>query len=121
MRKKSRKKLFNKNQKSFYFEEYLQTNEPFKKQKKTVMSEDRIYILFFLFISLILIFSISITNISLQKSEIKKIENKKKSIISLRKDIIDRNGILISRNITAYHAAVKTSLVKDKKKISGKG
>tara|TARA_Y100000591_G_scaffold263337_1_gene236446 strand:+ start:696 stop:2420 length:1725 start_codon:yes stop_codon:yes gene_type:complete len=116
MRKKSRKKLFNKNQKSFYFEEYLQTNEPFKKQKKTVMSEDRIYILFFLFISLILIFSISITNISLQKSEIKKIENKKKSIISLRKDIIDRNGILISRNITAYHAAVKTSLVKDKKK-----
>ena len=44
--KKSRKKLFNKNQKSFYFEEYLQTNEPFKKQKKTVMSEDRIYILF---------------------------------------------------------------------------
>ncbi len=116
MGKKSRKKLFNKNQKSFYFEEYLQTNEPFKKQKKTVMSEDRIYILFFLFISLILIFSISITNISLQKSEIKKIENKKKSIISLRKDIIDRNGILISRNITAYHAAVKTSLVKDKKK-----
>ena len=116
MGKKSRKKLFNKNQKSFYFEEYLQTNESFKKQKKTVMSEDRIYILFFLFISLILIFSISITNISLQKSEIKKIENKKKSIISLRKDIIDRNGILISRNITAYHAAVKTSLVKDKKK-----
>ena len=78
MGKKSRKKLFNKNQKSFYFEEYLQTNESFKKQKKTVMSEDRIYILFFLFISLILIFSISITNISLQKSEIKKIENKKK-------------------------------------------
>ena len=116
MRKKGRKKLFNKNQKSFYFEEYLQTNEPFKKQKKTVMSDDRIYILFFLFISLILIFSISITSISLQKSEIKKIENTKKSIISLRKDITDRNGILISRNITAYHAAVKTSLVKDKKK-----
>ena len=82
MGKKSRKKLFNKNQKSFYFEEYLQTNESFKKQKKTVMSEDRIYILFFLFISLILIFSISITNISLQKSEIKKIENKKKSTYS---------------------------------------
>ena len=116
MGKKSRKKLFNKNQKSFYFEEYLQTNEPFKKQKKTVMSDDRVYILFFLFISLILIFSISITSISLQKSDIKKIENTKKSKISLRKDILDRNGILISRNITAYHAAVKTSLVKDKKK-----
>ena len=116
MRKKGRKKLFNKNQKSFYFEEYLETNEPFKKQKKTVMSDDRIYILFFLFISLILIFSISITSISLQKSDIKKIENTKKSKISLRKDILDRNGILISRNITAYHAAVKTSLVKDKKK-----
>ena len=50
MKKKGRKKLFNKNQKSFYFEEYLQTNEPFKKQKKTVMSDDRVtFFFFFLF------------------------------------------------------------------------
>ena len=90
------------------------------KNKKKQLCPKTEFIFFFFFISLILIFSISITNISLQKSEIKRIENTKKSIISLRKDIIDRNGILISRNITAYHAAVKTGLVKDKK-ISGKG
>ena len=34
----------------------------------------------------------------------------------IRNDIIDRNGILLSRNITAYHAAIKPSFIKDKKK-----
>ena len=33
----------------------------------------------------------------------------------LRRDIVDRNGIIISRNINAYHAAVDPKLVKDKK------
>ena len=67
-----------------------------KKKQLCPMTE---FTFFFSFISLILIFSISITSISLQKSDIKKIENTKKSKISLRKDILDRNGILISRNI----------------------
>ena len=34
----------------------------------------------------------------------------------VRNDIVDRNGILLSRNVTAYHAAIKPKLVKDKKK-----
>ena len=34
----------------------------------------------------------------------------------LRNDIVDRNGILLSRNIKAYHVAIKPSLIKDKKK-----
>ena len=33
----------------------------------------------------------------------------------IRNDIIDRNGILLSRNITAYHAAIRPNLIKDKK------
>ena len=31
------------------------------------------------------------------------------------RDIIDRNGILISRNIKSYHAAIKPNLIKNKK------
>ena len=34
---------------------------------------------------------------------------------TLRQDIVDRNGEIISRNINSYHAAVKTSLIKNKK------
>ena len=33
----------------------------------------------------------------------------------MRRDIVDRNGIIISRNINTYHAAVDPKLVKDKK------
>ena len=34
---------------------------------------------------------------------------------NLRRDIVDRNGILISRNVKTYHAAVNPRLIKDKK------
>ena len=32
----------------------------------------------------------------------------------LRRDIIDRNEILISRNVKSFHAAVKPNLIKNK-------
>ena len=32
----------------------------------------------------------------------------------LRRDILDRNGVLIARNINSYHAAVKPNLIKNK-------
>jgi len=41
---------------------------------------------------------------------------KKTSHFSLiRRDIVDRNGVLISRNINTFHAAIDPKLVKDKK------
>ena len=36
--------------------------------------------------------------------------------MSFRRDIVDRNGVLVARNIRSYHAAIKPSLIKDKKK-----
>ena len=33
----------------------------------------------------------------------------------LRRDIVDRNGIIISRNINTFHAAIDPKLIKDKK------
>ena len=71
MRKKIKKnKKFNKNQTSFYFEDYLETNKKENSQKKNNLFQDRIYLLFFLFFSLILIFSIRIIHVSLNKIEI---------------------------------------------------
>ena len=44
------------------------------------------------------------------------VKNYKYNFVPVRNDIIDRNGVLLSRNITAYHAAIKPSFIKDKKK-----
>ena len=34
----------------------------------------------------------------------------------IRRDIVDRNGVLLSRNVNTFHAAIDPKLVKDKKK-----
>jgi len=75
--KKRRKINKIKNQTSFYFEDYLETNKKNKIFKKFNNFQDRIYLLFFIFFSLILIFSIKISHISLSKKEIFNLYEKK--------------------------------------------
>ena len=115
MRKKPKKNKYqNINQKSFFFEDYLETNKKNKFSHKNNFYQDRIYLLFFLFFSLIFIFSIRITYVSLNKIEIFDQEHTQKQFSLLRRDIVDRNGVLISRNIKSFHAAVNPSLIKNK-------
>ena len=104
-----------KNQKSFYFEDYLETNKKNKILKKSNNFQDRIYILFFFFFSLILIFSIKITHISLDRKTTFNIEKHSSQFSLIRRDIVDRNGEIISRNINTFHAAIDPKMVKDKK------
>ena len=71
MKKKQKKdKYYNKNQTSFFFEDYLETNKKNKSLEKKNILQDRIYLLFFLFFSLILIFTVRIIHVSLNKIEI---------------------------------------------------
>ena len=115
MKKKYKKsKNLNLNQKSFYFEDYLETNKKNKFFKKNNLSHDRMYLLFFLFFSLIVIFSIRIIHVSLNKIELNVQENVPKKFSLLRRDIVDRNGALISRNIKSFHAAINPKLIKNK-------
>jgi len=115
MKRKFRKnKDININQKSFYFEDYLETNQKKKKIKNSSISQDRVYLLFFLFFSLITIFSIKIIFVSLKNIETYNKKNNSSHFIALRRDIIDRNGILISRNVKSFHAAIKPNLIKNK-------
>ena len=104
----------NKNQTSFYFEDYLETNRKNKFSERNNIFQDRIYLLFFLFFSLILIFSIRIIHVSLNKIELFNEINSLKKFVLLRRDIVDRNGELISRNINSYHAAINPKLVNNK-------
>ncbi len=113
---KKKNKNLNKNQRSFYFEDYLETNQKQRKFLKSYISEDRIYVLFFFFVCLILTFTIKITAISLQTPKFLEVAKNDYKFLPLRRDIVDRNGILISRNIKAYHAGIRPSLIKDKEK-----
>ena len=69
MKQKSKKNK-NINQTSFYFEDYLETNKKNKVREKSQNFQDRIYLLFFFFFSLIFIFSLKMTVISLNKKNI---------------------------------------------------
>ena len=116
MKKQNKKnKDHNINQKSFYFEDYLETNQKKKNIKDINVSQDRIYLLFFLFFSLIVIFSVKIIFISLKNLEIYKKNNDPINQLSLRRDIVYRNGDLVSRNVKSFHAAINPNLVKNKK------
>ena len=114
--KKKRRKNKHINQASFYFEDYIETNKKNKILKKSNNFQDRIYLLFFFFFSLILIFSIKITHISLDNTNFN-LEERKSVYSLLRRDIVDRNGVIISRNINTFHAAIDPKLVKDKKNL----
>ena len=112
--KKINKKNKLTNQKSFYFEDYFETNKKSKIIKKSNNFQDRIYLLFFIFFSLVLIFSFKIINVSLSKKEILSSNDLNSKFSLLRRDIVDRNGILISRNIIRI-TQINPKLVYDKK------
>ena len=116
MNKRNKKKI-NINQTSFYFEDYIETNKKNKVLKKSNNFHDRIYLLFFFFLSFILIFSIKIIHISLNKKNIFNLEEQKSKFSLLRRDIVDRNGEIISRNINTFHAAIDPKQVTDKKNL----
>jgi len=112
--KKNNKNFIHHNQKSFFFEDFFEINQKQKKLYKSKILEDRLYVLFSVFFSLILIFSISIFSVSLQKSNLQGYKKTDQYFLPLRRDVVDRNGELIARNISSYHAAIKPNLIKNK-------
>ena len=112
--KKNNKNFINENQKSFFFTDFIETIQKNKKLNKSKIYEDRLYALFSFFFSLVLIFSISIFSISIQKSNFQGFKKTNYHSPLLRRDVLDRNGELMARNINSYHAAVKPSLIKNK-------
>jgi len=115
MKKKNNNKNFiHENQKSFFFDDFLETTQKNRKLNKSKIHEDRLYVLFSFFFSLILIFSISIFSISIQESNFQGYKKANYNYPLLRRDILDRNGELMARNINSYHAVVKSDLIKNK-------
>ena len=114
MKNKKNKKFIDQNQKSFFFEDFLEISQRQKINNKSQISDERLYVLFSVFFSLILIFSISIFSISIQQSDFNEYKANRQNSLPLRRDVVDRNGVLIARNINTYHAAIKPNLIKNK-------
>ena len=110
-----------KKKKSFYFKHYVQTKDIENVNTKTLnnlnISFNRVIFVFFIFISLISIFSFKIIYLSISKDTIFSSKPINTNLIKTRSDIIDKNEVIIARNIDIYSAAVRSNLVKDKKKL----
>ena len=105
--------------KSYYFEDYNEQEITFnnKKLKSIKISINRTTFLFFIFFSLIIIFSIKIVYLSLSPKKDFFSEQLIQSSIKKRADIVDRNGVILARNTDIYSAGIRSELVKDKKKL----
>ena len=107
--------------KSFFFRDYNESEffSNLKNKNYIKVSLNRVTFLFFIFLSLILIFSIKIIYLSLTPSKQKFFfsENNNKNFIKKREDIVDRNGVILARNIEIYSAGIRPALVQNKEKL----
>jgi len=115
MKQESKKKT---EQKSFFFEDYTESEIIFsdKNSKLVKVLKNRVNFLFFIFITIIFIFSIKIIYLSLYPTK-SFTEKNEEIFFKERKDIVDRNGIILARNVEIFSAGVRPKLVNDKKKL----
>ena len=113
-----RKITKNKKQKSFFFDDYNESEIILEKRNTNPIkiSLNRISFLFFIFFCLIAISSIKIIYLSLYPEKIYLVQENNKNFKKERRDILDRNGSILARNIDIFAAGVRPKLVKDKKK-----
>ena len=106
-------------QKSFFFKDYSESEIAFNNLENNLVkiSPSRIAFLFFIFISLVFIFSLKIIYLSLFPEKNYFLKKNNENFIKHRADIVDRNGSILARSIEIYSAGVRTKLVQDKKKL----
>ena len=115
IKKKQKNKIFNQNQQSFYFQDFYNSSESSKSKLNII--DDRIFILFSVFVFLIFIFATKVFLISIEQPKKLVYHQTSSEFAPIRRDIVDRNGNLISSSIQMYNAAIRSNLVKDKKKL----
>ena len=108
----------NKNKKSFYFEDYTESEIIHNNKNFNIVkiSLNRVAFLSFIFFSLILIFSIKIIYLSLSSEKNFYSNNIKKDFVKERRDIVDRNGSILATNVNLYDVGVRPKLLKKKEK-----
>ena len=119
MKKKTKEEKQN-NNKSFYFEDCAETESIISKVNNCTVKilPSRVTFIFFVYLSLIFIFCLKIIYISFSKDNLFISENNiEQSTQILRSDIIDRNNVILARNINGYSVGIRPKLIKNKKKL----
>jgi len=103
--------------KSFYFEDYTESDLIDNNNNLNIIkvSLNRVTFLSFIFLSLILIFSIKIIYLSLS-TESSFYNNSKKNLVKERRDIVDKYGSVLATNVTLYDVGVRPKLLKTKER-----
>ena len=104
------------NQKSFFFEDYTESEITNENKKKIKISLNRTAFLFLVFFSLIIIFSAKIIYLSLSPQKNLFSQKSENFFTSNRSDIVDRNGTILARNILIYRAGIRPKFLKNKEK-----
>ena len=105
--------------KSFYFEDYTESEITSDIKSKIIkISANRVTFLSFIFLSLIIIFSIKIIYLSLSSENLFYTNSDKKNYIKSRRDIVDRNGSVLATNVMLYNVGVRPQLLNKKEKKS---
>ena len=103
--------------KSFYFEDYTETELIDNKNSGIIkVLLNRVTFLSFIFLSLMLIFSIKIIYLSLSTEKSFYSSNIKKDFLKKRRDIVDRNGSVLATNVILYNVGVRPKLLKKNEK-----
>jgi len=107
----------NSRQKSFFFEDYIESEITDNNESKTVkVSLSRITFLFFIFFSLIIIFSFKIIYLSLFPEKKYYSFSNDSSFYKERRDIVDRNKNIIATNVNVYKAGIRPQFIVNKEK-----
>ena len=104
--------------KSFYFEDYKESELIDNANSSNIIkiSLNRVTFLSFIFLSLILIFSIKIIYLSLSTENAFYNHYVKKNFTKKRRDINDRHGSVLATNVILYDVGVRPKLLKEKEK-----
>ena len=115
---KKKRKNVEKNQKSFYYNDYSQENRIQVKSDRSIeISKSKIVFTFFIILSVTAILSIKILYLSFFETEPFSDIFGKKNFLSERADIIDRNGEILARNVNAWAAGISPKLIKNQKRL----
>jgi len=115
-----KKREINNKKKSFYFEDYSESEFFEDNNRNNIkISKSRVTFLFFIFVSLILVFSIKIIFLSLSKEKNFYSNTVSNSLTKERRDIVDRNNSILATNVNLYDVGIRPKLLKeeDKKKL----
>ena len=104
--------------KGFYFKDYTESELIDKNNSNVIkVSASRVTFLFLIFFSLILIFSIKITYLSLSpEKNFYNVNKIKQDFVKERRGIVDRNGSFLATNVILYDVGVRPKLLSDKEK-----